>query len=861
MKAFIVFLLLAACGASTVPRTPTSTPDLEVTEIGEGLVVITTQPHDANVLLVETKKGGLILVSSPMEAEDTGAILAWSKKRYGKVPDTAINPHWHKDGTGGNELLHEAGVHTLSSELTAKLLAEKATDRKPVPADHTIPVKDKHKLELGGEEVWLVYPGPSHSSDHIGVFFPHQRVLFGGCAVRSDKWIGYLGDADLESWPQAMDVFAALDPKIVVPGHGKRFDPAMIAETKEAALKEQKAKPSLQSPLGAKFELPPGWTSTAKNGAVLIQDPAKELSVWMVDSKRGNGAAAVAAAWKQVMPSFAREVLEVISPPLTEGWDRITEISYAIPAKESRVVTAVNREKAGVAYVILVDAPLASLQKRGAQLNQLVESQKPAGLKEESFAGKTAKPWNPALAKQLDAFVEDARNRTRVPGAAVAVIQGGKIVFEMGYGTRRLRGADKVTPDTAFLIGSVTKPLTSLLMGLGVDRGLYSWTTPMKDVLPRFALADPAVEKKIELQHSVCACTGLPRQDMEFLFEFKGRTAETRLAELATMKPTTDFGETFQYSNALVSAGGLAIAHVRFPRLALTKAYEKAMEEEVFRPLGMSSTTFDKNEAIRGNHALPHGGLFLEDYVEIPLSYEDAVFSVSPAGGAWSTARDMARWVQLELARGALPNRKRLISEAALLERRRPRVQYGKRRSYGLALGISEEDDLVTIGHTGGTLGFTTRVDFWPDHDLGLVILTNAQGAGALTATVERKLLELLFDAEPKADKALAFFEQRRDESTAAERKKTVAPPPRAWIDPWLGSYQNPSLGVVTLKRQGEDVIFDAGEWKSRVGQHNDAGESTIILLDPSLAGVPFQLQPDKSLLLDVGQQKYVFKR
>ena len=58
------------------------------------------------------------------------------------------------------------------------------------------------------------------------------------------------------------------------------------------------------------------------------------------------------------------------------------------------------------------------------------------------------------------------------------------------------------------------------------------------------------------MRHTGCACTGMPRRDLEMIFEFGGWTAEQRLASMASMVPTTGFGETFQYSNSMVSTGG-----------------------------------------------------------------------------------------------------------------------------------------------------------------------------------------------------------------------------------------------------------------------------------------------------------------
>jgi len=138
------------------------------------------------------------------------------------------------------------------------------------------------------------------------------------------------------------------------------------------------------------------------------------------------------------------------------------------------------------------------------------------------------------------------------------------------------------------MIGSITKPMTTLMEATLVDAGTFRWETPVTAVLPSFALGDPETTKKVAMWHMSCACTGMPRQDMEDIFEFEGVTPEQRIASMKTMKPTTAFGDTFQYSNLMVSAGGFASAHAFDPKRSLGDAYDAAMHDKVFEPIGMT---------------------------------------------------------------------------------------------------------------------------------------------------------------------------------------------------------------------------------------------------------------------------------
>jgi CubicO group peptidase (beta-lactamase class C family) len=366
------------------------------------------------------------------------------------------------------------------------------------------------------------------------------------------------------------------------------------------------------------------------------------------------------------------------------------------------------------------------------------------------------------------------------------------------------------------------------------------------------------------MAHTVCACTGLPRWDMEFIFEWNGSTPQSRMALLKDMKPTTGFGETFQYSNLMVAAGGYVAARAATKNTDLKRAYVEAMASEVLRPLGMTATALDLKAAQAREHARPHGRTLTADPQPIATETELGVDSVMPAGGAWSNVRDLSRWLLLELGNGRLDGQQ-IVTGRNLLERRSPRAKISAKQSYGLALFVDESRGLTAIGHGGNTFGFTADATFFPEHGLALIVLTNAAGANAYTGVVRRRLIEILFDADEEAEKALAFgLEQTREAIKRQMTEVTLTPDP-AFIDPMLGTWTNPRLGTIEFRRDGAGVVFDAGEWRTTVGEHKDkSGIRRVLLTSPPFAGLAFWPQASEGkpgLLFETAQQKYVFER
>lgn len=159
----------------------------------------------------------ILLVDSAWDDAQTRLILDWVEKEWRAKPAVAVITHAHEDRIGGIHEIHRRGIRTVSSRLTAELAKLHGFE---VP-QHTF--DDTLILTLGGREILVRYPGPGHTRDNIVVWLPDQKLLVGGCLIRSAhaKSIGNTEDADLTRWPATIKKVQREFPhaKIVVPGH------------------------------------------------------------------------------------------------------------------------------------------------------------------------------------------------------------------------------------------------------------------------------------------------------------------------------------------------------------------------------------------------------------------------------------------------------------------------------------------------------------------------------------------------------------------------------------------------------------------------------------------------------------------
>lgn len=641
------------------------------------------------------------------------------------------------------------------------------------------------------------------------------------------------------------------------PAPGPRPEPAV-----KATLLTQET--SMTLPAGATYLAPKEWSFYPLGETQVLVAPEGDLHL-VVSVEAGSDFATIAASvWKRFDPAFAYAVGNKVSPPASDGWDEIVQLEYDIPVKEGRAAIAVGRRKGSRWYVHLFDGTAASLDRRGAQAMAAFGSLKAGGVEDESYAKKTPRPFDAERLALLERDLIEAMESLKLPGASVAIVQDGKIIYEKGFGVRELGKKEKVTPKTAFMIGSATKPLTSLLMAALIDEGKFSWDTPVTALYPSFALADAEISKQLTMRHTVCACTGLPRQDFEFIFEYAGNDAETRVASMKGMKPTTKLGETFQYSNMMVAAGGYIAARAAEPKKSLEAAYEGLMKAKVFGPLKMNASASTLAGAKKLERASPHGLTIENQYQPIGLSYEAAVEAVSPAGAAWSTAGDMARYVLFELNRGKGPDGKQIISEENVLKRRQPQVAIDDKDAYGLGLFLEEVKGVPLIGHNGNTLGFSSLMMFLPEQGVGLVILSNGQASNPFLGTVRRRFLELLFDGKEEAKERFAFSRKSATEEIAKELAKLSPSIDAGWIKPYLGTYRTEGLGQLVLREEKGAYVIDVGEWKSEVRLREEKdGSKMLVLMNPPVAGLPFLVEQKEGrpqMVLNAGQKVYTFQ-
>lgn len=606
-----------------------------------------------------------------------------------------------------------------------------------------------------------------------------------------------------------------------------------------AGLSAQGADTPGKTAAGVSYTQPAGWAKSTSGSATVFVTPEADTRIAVVPVGKATGAQdAAKRAWAAYKPDMARAIQLSIPGAPGEGWDERVSISYLTSPSERASVSALAMRSGDNWTVMLTEGAEATLNKRSAAASIIRQSLRPAGYTKESFAGKAAHRLTPERIQAMRDFVAESARALEVPGVGVALIDQGKVVWQGGVGVRELGSPEPVDEHTKFMIASNTKGMATLLLSVLADEGKLRWDQGVVDLYPSFRLGSNATTRSTLVRHLVCACTGLPRKDYAFILADEGAPASDTFRQLSGTQPTSNFGELFQYNNLMASAAGYLGGSLAYPGMELGAAFDKAMQTRIFGPLGMVDTGFDNAKGESGNWARPHGLDVDGRMTAMSNHFNHLVFPHRPAGGAWSTTADMARYAQLELSKGLAPEGKRIVSEANILERRKPGVRVDQDSQYGMGLFQRTSWGVPVVTHGGTLLGYHSTFFVLPDAQIGAVILTNADPGAAMLAPFLRRLMEVVYDGKPEAARDVAAAAARVKAQAAARRARLTVPGDPAVLANLAPTYRS-DIGSVTIEDRDGTKWIKAGFIEGPVAtRKNPDGSMSIVSIGPGSIGV-----------------------
>jgi CubicO group peptidase (beta-lactamase class C family) len=426
---------------------------------------------------------------------------------------------------------------------------------------------------------------------------------------------------------------------------------------------------------------------------------------------------------------------------------------------------------------------------------------------------------------EIDRIVARTMAAYPVPGIAVGVVKDGKLVYAKGFGVRVAGGTERVDADTQFAIGSISKAFTAAALAILVDEGKLRWDDRVIDHLPDFRMYDAWVTRELTIRDLLTHRSGLGIGAGDLMFA--PQTDFTRpeiIRALRFLKPSTSFRSEFAYDNLLYAVAGEIVAVVGHT------TWEDFVTDRILRPLGMDGCAASPSRATGPNRVTPH--VFLDGRLQtVPLL---ELAAVNPAGSIVCNVNGMARWLEVQLAQGAIPGGGRAFSAEQAAEMWAPQtiLRSGGRRqqltrthfaAYGLGWGLEDYEGYKRVSHNGGLPGIVTHVGMLPELGLGVIVLTNQQEPGALPS-IALTILDAYVGAPKRDWLALTQEDMKARAARLAESSAKRAPAKAAVpVDPatfgsFVGRYADPWRGEATVSREGDRLWLKFSRTQGLVG-------------------------------------------
>jgi CubicO group peptidase (beta-lactamase class C family) len=471
-----------------------------------------------------------------------------------------------------------------------------------------------------------------------------------------------------------------------------------------------------------------------------------------------------------------------------------------------------------------------------------------------------------AIPPDFPAAVAEVRKTWNMPGVAVAVVQDGEVTYAEGFGVRELARRERVDADTTFGIASVTKLLITAGIGVLIDEGKVRLDGRVIEYLPQFRVADPYVTANVTLRDLLSHRAGFDFDERYLgIVEQVGALDSADLVQRgAAIGQRFSLRERWRYENY-----GFFVAAEVITRISGERWHE-FVRKRVAMPLGMQNTwarswdflpranvlaTGDgwSDRVPRGlaslpaalNIAVPH---IMWPKFEPQLAYEPKELErttvhfhrspIDPCQGAWSSARDLARfaaqWLPQQAA--AAPRwlgqqtREQLLEWAATVDERWPLLhgprapdEYGGLRNpvgHAAGFAIYDYDGHVLLGHDGWELGYETLVRIDRERRLAVVVLVNNalyEEGEIATLLLARRILDWHYDRPPAQDDRGAFERYRaahttgireyREKQAALDARRDPRLEPTLPLRAYAGTYRHPVAGDLVIALHGEQLV------------------------------------------------------
>ena len=344
---------------------------------------------------------------------------------------------------------------------------------------------------------------------------------------------------------------------------------------------------------------------------------------------------------------------------------------------------------------------------------------------------------NAAVIEKYRSRLPQMIRENSVPGLALAVVDDQQVIWAEGFGVTDGPGSRPVTADTLFSVQSMSKHFTAIAVLMAARDGVLDMNAPITTYLPWFrvnSIFEERPEQKMTLTTLLGHTAGFTHEAPVGNNEDLGpATFEAHIRSIADTWLMFPVGQAYHYSNNGPDLAGYILQQ------QAGRPFAQYMQEKLLDPMGMTHSTFDITRIEQtADRAIGHDKAVTTVPVPVPML---------PAGGLYTTANDMAKYVQFNMNWGVVDGGARLAPQSLLEEICAPPSPPTRAQEAGYGVFVGRRHGTYFIGTGGGGFGFLSHTFWYPELKLGIVLLTNSANHD-LADTLDVQIMEDLI-ADP----------------------------------------------------------------------------------------------------------------
>ncbi len=375
---------------------------------------------------------------------------------------------------------------------------------------------------------------------------------------------------------------------------------------------------------------------------------------------------------------------------------------------------------------------------------------------------------------QLEKVVLEELKETNTPGATVAIVSGERVIYTKAFGISNVETGAPMTPDMLFRIGSTTKMFTATALVTLAEEGKLK--------------LDEAIAKHVDglnpklaglTAHQLLTHTSGVIDEAPMYGEHDDSAMGRTIRSWKEDQLFTEPGKIISYSNPGYWLAGFVVETIS------KKPFADHMSESIFKPLGMTSTTFRPTVAMTYPLAQGHNASG-KSAPTVVRPFADNAASW-PAGSMFTNVLDLSRFIIAFMNGGKLEG-KQVLSPQVIAKLSTPQVSIPSdpNAKYGYGLMISNHRGVRVVEHGGSRSGYGSVIKMAPEHRFAVIVLGNRTGV-ALNKTAE-KAMELMLPLKPKED----------------DKSKQELPMTAAEISSYAGKYGQRDVSFEILLKDGK---------------------------------------------------------